>query len=143
MIYQNLASLMMFALNLAFKFAAGKSLAFQESLKTSGFAMQINVGRSKRRYLLEGGRWRSTGADGSTPDLLMEWTSLRAALGCLVYFDPAAIIKSHMDALTDGRLSLEVDMSSLYQLGLMMNQMKEALSPDLERGEKREKAYAG
>lgn len=128
MIYRMLTSVFMFGLKQAFKIASWRSPAFREQLGRASFLMQIKTSEKGRCYLLERGRWQSAGTANNPPDLLIEWKNARTALRCLLHLDVANIVKSHMAAVTEGSLSLEFNMLSVYRLGLILKQMRYALT---------------
>ncbi|MBW2283656.1 MAG: hypothetical protein JRF65_03535 [Deltaproteobacteria bacterium] len=135
MIYRMLISALMSSLKQACKITAWRSPDFRARLDRASFFMQVNISDDTRCYQLKKGRWRSSKSPaGSHPDLLIEWKSARAALQCLVHRDVANIIKFHMAALTEGRLSLEFNMPSLYRFGTLLSLMTEVWRPRQERG---------
>ena len=136
MIYRLLISAFMFALRPAFKIAAWRSPDFSARLARESFYLKIIISEKTSSYSLERGRWRSgEGSEGGPPDLLIEWKNAQAAWRCLLHWDAADIIKSHMAALVEGRLALEFSLTSVYRFGLLLNLMAAALKGDHSKGE--------
>lgn len=118
MISRKVLNFLLFSLSLPLKVFVGiaslRSGSLKKSMKDKSFTMLIKTNdlKNKRYYRLADGRFTSKGADYKDPDLSLVWSDSKAFSDTLFKLNPLDIVKGFTNAMTAGKLAIQVNIAA-------------------------------
>lgn len=118
MIKSMVLDILLLALGLPLKLFIGiaslRNSSFRKDLKKKNFTMLIKTNdlRNARYYRLEDGHMKSKKADCPSADLSIAWSDSKAFSNALFKLNPLNIVKGFTEAMTAGRLAIEVNIEA-------------------------------
>ncbi len=109
--------------------ASLRNKAFKKKLKENNFLMQVKMTNENkgRYYKLSSGKLTSGGKVLSEEaDIAIVWPDSSTALRTLMKFKPKTLVESILNAITAGKLMVEMDVANTFWFGTIMKDMGKA-----------------